>query len=180
MSTIWLQGAKHKLTTRTYQGEGCRWNFGHYIKANIDQHHILEGLKDHGYPDIYTRSKVCYLLDGIKLWHLKPFEHKSWQTPPFAPSLIFDAWVTLFKDYIMQKDAGPKKQSWQSTISSAFKTKEDKNGDESGDADMTVEDRYYSREEYSMLSTAKRARLSLKCNKRGHHPGDPSKKGPKK
>ena len=41
---------------------------------------------------------------------------------------------------------------------------------------MSVEDRYYTQKEYSKLSNAMKEGLRLKRKKRGHQPGDGSKK----
>jgi len=40
--------------------------FEHYVKSHIDQHHILDGLHNHGYSGINARSKVRHLMDGIE------------------------------------------------------------------------------------------------------------------
>ena len=55
---------KHKSTV--YNGEQCRWDFEKYINLHKSQHSIMEGLVEHRYTGINPRSKVRYLLDGIK------------------------------------------------------------------------------------------------------------------
>ena len=59
--------AEKKLAMMTYTGECRRWTFEKYVMLHKDQHSILEGLTKHGYAGIDKRSKVRYLLDGIKM-----------------------------------------------------------------------------------------------------------------
>ncbi len=63
--------AEDKLKSTVYNGEHCRWDFEHYVSVHKQQHSIMEGpimegLVEHGYTGIDPRSKVRYLLDGIK------------------------------------------------------------------------------------------------------------------
>jgi len=146
------------LMTTTYQGETRRWNFEHYVKAQVDQHHILDGLKEHGYSGIDTQSKVWYLLDGIKT---NAFEAvKAQILSNTALQSDFDACMNLYKDFIKQKDASSNVRDRKSTVA-AFKTNQDSRSD-NGNADMTVDDRYYTNKEYAKLSAAKKAGLRLK------------------
>lgn len=58
--------AEDKLKTTVYNGEQRRWDFEKYVNVHKQQHSIVEGLVEHGYTGIDPRSKVRYLLDGIK------------------------------------------------------------------------------------------------------------------
>ena len=58
--------AKDKLKTTAYKGEQQQWDVERYIDVHISQHSIMEGLVKHGYTGIDPRTKVCFLLDGIK------------------------------------------------------------------------------------------------------------------
>ena len=40
--------AEYKLSNVHYQGEKTRWTFEKYVSLQVDQHSILNGLKDHG------------------------------------------------------------------------------------------------------------------------------------
>jgi len=170
--------AECKLNTMTYQGEGCRWNFEYYVKAHVDQHHMLEGLKEQGYLGIDTRSKVQYLLDSIKMTAFEAVRAQILANPSLCSD--FDACVSLFKDYIKQKDPGSNCRADRESTISAFKSNNDNRMDESGDADMSMEDRYYVKEEYAKLSAAKKAGLRLKRDNRGHQPGDHTERAAKK
>ena len=85
----------------------------------------------------------------------------------------FDSCVNLFKDYIKQKGAGSNIQDRDAKISAERTTQA--RGDDAS-PDQSVEDRYYSRQEYSKLSNAAKEGLRLKQKKRGHQPGDSTPK----
>ena len=59
--------AERLLVTTHYYGERKRFNFERYVKIQKDQHHILEGLKEHGNVGIDPRSQVRHLLEDIKI-----------------------------------------------------------------------------------------------------------------
>ena len=50
--------AERTLQKTSYHGEQCRWNFERFVKIQVDAHAILEGLVEHGYSGIDSRSKV--------------------------------------------------------------------------------------------------------------------------
>ena len=59
--------AEDKLKNTVYNDEKRRWDFEKYVNTHKQQHLVLEqGLTEHGYVGINPRSKVRYLLDGIK------------------------------------------------------------------------------------------------------------------
>ena len=59
--------AERKLMNTSYNGEHKRFNFEKYCKIHVNQHTILEGLRQQGvHPGIDDRSKVRHLMDGIK------------------------------------------------------------------------------------------------------------------
>jgi hypothetical protein len=59
--------AASKLNQSVYQRENRRWTFEKYVRLHVDQHAILEGLKDQNYSGFDERIKVSFLLAGIKL-----------------------------------------------------------------------------------------------------------------
>ena len=59
--------AERLLVTTHYSGECKRFNFELYMKTKKDQHHILEGIKEHGNVGINPRSQVRHLIEGIKI-----------------------------------------------------------------------------------------------------------------
>jgi len=74
--------------------------------------------------------------------------------------------VNLYKDFIKQKDASTNVRDRESTVA-AFKTNQDSRSD-NGNADMTVDDCYYTNKEYAKLSAAKKEGLRLKWLEQGH------------
>jgi hypothetical protein len=95
----------------------------------------MEGLVEHGYTGIDPRSKVWYLLDGIKT---DKFDAVKTQIMSDERSQVdFDACVTLYKDYIRQMT---KAKSNTTVNISELKT----GGKRKAKA---IEDRYYTKEE---------------------------------
>jgi hypothetical protein len=150
------------LSTVTYNGEGRRWNFEKYVTVQKKHHQILEGLTDFGYAGIDDRTKVRYLLDGIKTNDLAA--PKSTILSDQALRSDFDRCVTLFKSFIEQNSTS------NPTRTIAQVTRAGSTGD--------VEDRYYSPEEYQKLTTEQKESLRAKREKRGHKPGSKSSRNP--
>ena len=50
--------AEDKLKNTAYNGEQRRWDFERYVNVHKQQHSVMEGLVEHGYTGIDTRSKV--------------------------------------------------------------------------------------------------------------------------
>ena len=135
--------AEAKLAWTTYNGEGRRWNFERFVRLHVDQHHILEGLVEHGYAGIDERSKVRHLLDGIKTKELDVVRTRILSDAALRND--FDQCVNLYQDFINQRQATQR----EANLSSMIKEKQDarkKNQiptDDTMDADMTIADRYY-------------------------------------
>ena len=152
--------AEHTLQTTTYQGEQRRWNFERYSKLHKDQHAILEGLTEHGYSGIDARSKVRYLMDGIKTSILDPVTTNIIATPALRTD--FNACVGLYKEFLAQKGEGKPKERGARIAS--LKTAE-KNSQTSYDQvkpDLSVKDRYYNKSEYQKLTLAQKKGLKEK------------------
>ena len=101
--------SERKLQSTSYTGEGRRWNFEKYVKTHVDQHQVLTDLTRHGYAGIDPRSKVRYLLDGIKTNALAAVK-----TQIMADSRLrndFDACVNLFQDFIKQTNNEPRQSN---------------------------------------------------------------------
>ena len=165
--------AEGKLRDTTYNGEQRRWNFERYVRVHVDQHAILEGLTEYGYAGIDPRSKVRYLLDGVKT---NEYQHVKVQI--MADSNLrsnFEGCVNLFQDFIKQQ-----KPQREANISAVTITRPGKRSSEWDDTkpDMTVEDRYYTGEEYTNMSLAQKKGLDIKRSKRGHKRGRKDSKNP--
>ena len=161
--------AEKKLQSTTYTGEKRRWNFEKYVKVHVDQHAILDGLKPHGYAGIDERSKVRHLIAGIKTSNLEVVKTQILSNATLRND--FEACVNLFQDFIKQNRSEVK----DFTVA-GVKTNTQNDTNKSTEADMSVEDRYYNRSEYSKLTNAQKLGLKLKREKRGQKKGSQGKK----
>ncbi|KAI2490202.1 hypothetical protein MHU86_24393 [Fragilaria crotonensis] len=150
--------AEDKLKSTVYNGEQRRWDFERYVNVHKQQHSIMEGLVEHGYTGIDPRSKVRYLLDGIKTDKFDAVKTRIMSDEKLR--LDFDGCVTLYQDYIRQTSKG--------RTNATVNISELKTGKRKFDA---VEDRYYTKEEYSGLTPDQKKELASKRLKRGHKPG---------
>jgi hypothetical protein len=148
--------AEHKLLNTAYHREKRRWNFESYVRVHVNQHAILEGLVEFGYSGIDERSKVRYLISGIKTTALD-----SVKTNVMASAVLrndFHATAGLYKDFIDQmKTTQPDKD-----VTIAAVTGEGGGRFSKVKPDMSIEDRYYGTKEYSGLTPEQKAGLAAK------------------
>ena len=81
-----------------YSGERRRFNFERYVKIQKYQHHILEGLKEHGYMGIYPRSQVRHLIQGIKINEFDAVKDQIIATASLRTD--YDVCVSLYNTFI--------------------------------------------------------------------------------
>ncbi|KAI2513671.1 hypothetical protein MHU86_811 [Fragilaria crotonensis] len=105
-----------------------------------------------------TVYNVRYLLDGIKTDKFDAVKTRIMSDEKLR--LDFDGCVTLYQDYIRQTSKG--------RTNATVNISELKTGKRKFDA---VEDRYYTKEEYSGLTPDQKKELASKRLKRGHKPG---------
>ena len=164
--------AEHKLQNTAYHGEKRRWNFEKFVRIHVDQHQILNGLVQHGYSGIDERSKVRLLLNGIKTRSLDIVKTTIMADPTLRSD--FDRCVNLFKDFIKQTGLSGEDNAREANVSAI------RSGDSGTktqvEADMTVEDRYYTKAEYDKLTPARKLGLKRKREARNHKPGSKSSK----
>jgi hypothetical protein len=156
--------AEDKLKSTVYHGEQRRWDFERYVNVHKQQHSVLEGLVEHGYAGIDPRSKVRYLLDGIKTDKFDAVKTRIMSEERLRND--FDSCVTLYQDYIRQT-------SKSKTAANTVNISELKTGKRKFEQ---VEDRYYTKEEYASLTPDQKKELASKRTKRGHKPGDKDSK----
>lgn len=152
--------AERRLEMTSYDGEKRRWNFERFIKIHKDQHTILDNLREHGYSGIDERSKVRHLLNGVKTDKLDSVKTRIMSDQALRNN--FDDCVTLFKDFIAQS-SNMKNPTLEI---SAFKT-ETHNDQVRGrkpnppkrQTEAKVEDRYYTKAEYSKLTAEQKQAL---------------------
>ncbi|KAI2507228.1 hypothetical protein MHU86_7185 [Fragilaria crotonensis] len=156
--------AEDKLKTTVYNGEQRRWDFEKYINVHKSQHSIMEGLVvEHGYTGgIDPRSKVRYLLDGIKTDKFDSVKTRIMSDAALRNN--FDACVTLYQDFIKHTS---KSKTTPTVGISEVRT----NAGGSKRKSEAVEDRYYTKAEYDALSADAKRLLATKRLKRGHKPG---------
>lgn len=155
--------AEDKLKSTVYNGEQRRWDFEKYVNMHKQQHSIMEGLVEHGYTGIDPRSKVRYLLDGIKTDKFDSVKTRIMSDATLRND--FDACVTLYQDFIKQTTS--KSRGNPNVNISEIKVQHGGKRKRSDEA----EDRYYTKSEYDALSPAQKKDLAAKRLKRGHKPG---------
>ena len=163
--------AEHKLANTFYNGERRNFSFEKYVRVHVEQHTILNGLKEYGYTGIDDRSKVRYLISGIKTDKFDSVKTQILSTPAMRSD--FDKCVNLYTEFIQQLHTHNPKSIGIAALTTGGKPGNPKGGKDSVDwdsvkADMSVPDRYYTAEEYNKLSLAKRKGLKLKREARGH------------
>lgn len=154
--------AEQKLTSTVYSGKQRRWDFEKYVNVHKSQHSIMEGLVEHGYTGIDPRSKVRYLLDGIRTDKLDSVKTRIMSDATLRNN--FDACVTLYQDFIKQTASKVKGNPNVNISEVKVHTGKRKASD-------TAEDRYYTQAEYAALSPSQRKDLAEKRLKRGHVKG---------
>lgn len=168
--------AEGKLQNTTYNGETRRWNFEKFVRLHVEQHHTIAGLVRHGHAGIDERSKVRHLLSGIKTKTLDHVKAQIYSSPTLRND--FDACVNLFQDFICQAPSNVHDINIAAVHSDKKRGGNPVSAEEYSNVkpDMSVEDRYYKREEYKSLSPAQKKGLSLKRKKRGGQGPKQSKK----
>ena len=152
--------AEDKLKNTVYNGEKRRWDSRKYVNTHKQQHSVLEGLMEHGYNGIDPRSKVRYLLDGIKTNQFDAVKTRIMSEERLRSD--FDSCVTLYQDNIRQTS----KTTGNLTVNISSMNKTGKHKFE------VVEDRYYTKDEYASLTPEQKKDLvASKRLKRGHKPG---------
>jgi hypothetical protein len=105
---------------------------------------------------MHAQSKVCYLMDGIKISALDAPTGQILGKPVLHSD--FDGLVMLYKNFITQS---------KSSSSSALMC----NVSAAGVTKGTIEDCYYAPAEYAMLSNEQKEQLHQLQGKQGHKPG---------
>ena len=155
--------AESKISQAKYLGENRKWNFEKYVRLHVDQHAILDGLKEQGYSGIDERSKVRLLINGILTKDLDTVKTQILSSSDLRND--FAKCVNLYQDFISQSTSNNLRTSNVSAVGRTNQRSGDFN-DNSIEADMSVEDRYYTIKEYKALSAGKKKGLHLKRGKR--------------
>ncbi len=151
--------AENKLATTFYTGERRNFTFDKFVQIHIEQHTILDGLKEQGYTGIDPRSKVRYLMNGIKTTALDSVKTRILTEDGLRSN--FDRCVCLYSDFIKASNTHTLKTAGIAALHGGGH----RGG--RGEPDMSVEDRYYDSNEYRALSAAQKLGLKRKREARG-------------
>jgi len=167
--------AEKNLKNALYKGELKNFNFEKYVRIHMDQHQILNDLKEHGYAGIDERSKVRHLTDGIKNTALDSVKNTILASATLRSD--FTGCVALFKDFIHQSSTQSDTQSLQiSQVETGKKKKKSTRGGPKGGghaAPIKCEDRFYSRDDYKALLPGNRVYLrQIRDKRKGNTVGD--------
>ena len=171
--------AEAKLKNSSYQGERRHWNFKKFVRMQVEQHEILNGLTKYEYSGIDDGSKVRYLLGGIKTKDLDPVKVQIMASPGLRED--YEGCVNLYQDYIAQH--APTQRDYN--VSQVGSSKKDGGGKHRGGggvsfsdeslAGVKVDERYYTPKEYTLLDPKQKAKLKTICHERGHKPSKKKK-----
>ena len=150
--------AEHNLSTVRYAGETKRYNFEKYVRHQIDQHTVLEGLIQHGHCGIDAGSKVRYLLNGIHTTALDSVKTQVLSTPGLLTD--FDRCVNLFQDFLKQSSA------LNTSNINISKVVTDKSESIDSSNQEEPEDRYYRKYKYKSLDSHGKSVLYEKRQRR--------------
>jgi hypothetical protein len=155
--------AERKLMDTTYNGEKRRWNFEKYVRLHVEQHAVLEDLVEYGYSGIDEGSKVRYLVRGVRTQALDTVKANILASPVLRND--FTAAAGLFKDFIEQMKSNQPDRDI--TIAGVATGPHDADSDSSSEPtkvkpDMTVDERYYNRQEFANLISEQKAGLTAK------------------
>jgi len=134
--------AKYRLQHACYQGEQRWWNFEQYVKSHVDQHHILNNLREYGYSGIDEWSKVRYLVGGISTNALDAVKTRILSDAPLRCD--FEGCVNLYKDFIKQQRTGNDVQEREAKVAAAQRSAQVGEQNREGSPDQLVEDHYYA------------------------------------
>jgi hypothetical protein len=168
--------AMHKLTNTTYTGERRRWNWESFVRVHVEQHAVLEDLKQHGHSGIDEGSKVRYLMAGVRTEQLDTVKASILGNLDLLTD--FTAASSLYKAFIDSNNATRARDrditiagvgvgdddSVSSETASGSNTSNSNGNDrwKNVKPDMSVEERFYNRNEYRQLTEAQKAGLIAK------------------
>jgi hypothetical protein len=155
--------AVRKLMDTTYNGEKRRWNFEKYVRLHVEQHAVLEDLVEYGYSGIDEGSKVRYLVRGVRTQALDTVKANILASPTLRND--FTAAAGLFKDFIEQMKSNQPDRDI--TVAGVATGPHDADSDSSSEPakvkpDMSVDERYYNRQEFANLTAEQKAGLTAK------------------
>jgi hypothetical protein len=86
--------AETKLSSTLYNGEKKSFTWEMYVRTRMEQHAVLNLLKEYGYSGINDCYKVCHLMKGIKTTELDVCKANTLASPTLHDN--FTATVELY------------------------------------------------------------------------------------
>jgi len=159
---------EQKLQNSTYDGESNNFSFDKYCEIHQQAHTRLDGLVQHGYTGIDEGTKIRHFLKGIKSEKLKTVIELVRSNPAYTH---FDVVARRFKDTIIQ--LRPTKPHSSRRVSAVIRGNDGTEMFAGVEADMSMEDKFYSRPAWANLTQAQKKGVMAKRQARG---GQPRKK----
>jgi len=153
-----------KLQQSRYDGESRNFSFQKYADIHKSAHEHLDALPEYKGMDEGTKIRHC--LNNIHSDKLKTVIELVRGNPSYP---TFDSVVRRIKDSVVVEQPTKYVSRKVSAVSLT-----DSRGEEimpNVEADMNVEDKYYTGKEWHQLSAAKKKGVMHKRKQRGHHPG---------
>jgi hypothetical protein len=176
-----------QLASLSYTNEGRRWNFEKYVTKHVELYNQSENLKRFGYHGLDDRSRVRKLLAGIKTNKFDSLRAHVLSTPTLKKN--FDGVVALYHDFISEDKSTPGGRVSSQIAAVGGRGNQRKSGGDDGGrrrkgkrdngqiSQVTVTDRYYSREEYAKLSNEEKMALrNLRLGRKRQRGNDGSAK----
>ena len=146
-----------QLHSYKYRGEGKRQNFLKYVTYQTQKHNVLKNLERFGYRGLDPRSKVRILVSNIETESLEAIKAQILSDPSLQED--YGRGTGLFQSYIKQKRSSKDVTFNISQTSSGGGRGGRHKPAKRGRGDDSVEDRYYSKEEYRTLSEVQKQKL---------------------
>ena len=166
----------------SYNGETRRWNFEKYVTKHVELYNRVQELEAYGYSGMDVQSRVRKFISGIKTAKLDVVKTSVLADPKLQSD--FDRVANLYKDYICQdkslnsskRDAaniagvqggqsngnnrnGRNGRNNQNQGGNSNGSDNNRNSNGRNVSDVSVQDRYYTKEEYAKLSADEKAAL---------------------
>ena len=164
-----------KLQNSSYDGESQKFTYDKYCEIHQLAHTRLSSLEGQGYHGIDEGTKIRHFLQGIKTDKLKTTVELVRGNPDYA---TFEAVARRIKDSVVTlKPIKPSLRRTTRDIAAVNKQQDEPFPDV--EADMTVEDKFYSPIAWRKLSKAKKKGVLKKRKQRQSQEGGKSDKKPK-
>jgi hypothetical protein len=163
--------AETNLTVTLYNGEKKIFTWETYVLIRTEKHPVLHGLKDYGYAGIDDSSKVRHFLKGVNTNELDVCKTQVMASPSLRDD--FPSTVELYSTFHKQmKDENPQLNLSESSFAreKGGKNSFGKRGSSgiSNVSNDAVDDHFFEKHEYHVITPKQNNTLCLKRLKRVH------------